>query len=168
MACRGVHFAIEPDAVERLASAKGNDAVLSIVSDVEELWDEEWLCETDKAWDAIQRCLTGGSLDTQPEPYPLAPCVLGGQQLYRPESEYSRSYFVCLVDARQVPDVARAMEDLSEQEMRTRYLALDPQQYDGPMGEDDWQYTWSYFTALRAFYQKAADAGRAVLFTVDQ
>ena len=168
MACRGVHFAIEPEIVSRLKAAGSNDELLAVVSEVEELWQKEWLCATAKAWDAIHRCLTGGSMETRPQPYPLALAVLGGEQLYRPESEHWQNYFVCLVEAGKVPDVARAMEALSQEDMRRRYFALDPQQYDGPMGEEDWQYTWAYFAKLRSFYRKAADSARAVVFTVDQ
>ena len=37
--------------------------MLDIVQEeIEEPWDEEWLLEMDKAWDAIHRCLTDGRL----------------------------------------------------------------------------------------------------------
>ena len=122
MACRGVHFAVGPHTADKLRAAGDNDEVLSIVSDVEQLWDEQWLCQTDKAWDAIHRCLTGGLLDTAPEPYPLALCILGGRQLYRPESEHSRAYFVCLVEADQV-QVRLELQSISSSFCQTPLLA---------------------------------------------
>ena len=45
---------------------------------------------------------------------------------------------------------------------------LDPDQYDGPIDEEDWEYTWDYFADVQKFFAKAAEAGRAVVFTVDQ
>jgi hypothetical protein len=35
------------------------------------------------------------------------------------------------------------------------------------MGEGDFDYTWENFLDGRRFYKKAAEAGRAVIFTVD-
>lgn len=64
MACRGVHFAIDNKAYEKLLTAGSDDAVIEIVQEeIEEEWDEKWLRETDKAWDAIHRCLTDGKLE---------------------------------------------------------------------------------------------------------
>jgi hypothetical protein len=169
MGCRGVHFAILPTIGDRLKQAKSNEDVLKIAQEeIEGAWDKDWLCQTDKAWDAIHRCLTDGGLSIQPEPYPLALCILGGRQLYEPESEYRRGYFISLVEAEEVPKVSAAIGAIGRDDMRRRYFALDPDQYDGPMGDQDWEYTWEYFADLQRFFAKAAHAGRAVLFCVDQ
>ena len=171
MSCRGVHFAIVDSDVNRLKKARSNDEVIEIVQDeIEEKWDREWLCETDKAWDAIHRCLTGGGLSTEPEPFPLALCVLGGKQIYSPEGDpkEGQDYFVCLVEAEDVPKVAAAIGQVGREEMRRRYFALDPDQCDGPMGEEDWEYTWDNFVDVQEFFTKAAKAARAIIFTVDQ
>ena len=54
MACRGVHFALTDDDRAKLLIATRDDDVLSVVQkEIEERWDTDWLCETDKAWDAI-------------------------------------------------------------------------------------------------------------------
>jgi len=59
VACRGVHFAITESDAARLLGAPDDTRVLEIIQDeIEEQWDEEWLYQTDKAWDAIHRCLT--------------------------------------------------------------------------------------------------------------
>ena len=169
MACRGVHFALEPNDVAKLRAAGGNDEVVDIVfEEFEAQWDGEWLCQTDKAWDAIHRCLTDGLLETDGEPYPLALSILGGEQLYQSDSPYSQEYFICLVDESQVSDVAEALGAITKEEFRKRYFDLDPEQYDGDIGEEDWEYTWNWFEPLATFFAKAAEAGRAVLFTVDQ
>ena len=75
MACRGVHFALSPDEAEKVASADDDDDLMATIEEIEDRWNREWLVETDKAWDAIHRCLTGGTLEYGPTP--LHKCVLG-------------------------------------------------------------------------------------------
>ncbi|RYZ66010.1 MAG: DUF1877 family protein, partial [Proteobacteria bacterium] len=64
MACRGVHFAITNDDLAALLNADSDGDVMEVVQSVEERWEanEGFICETDKAWDAIHRCLSDGSL----------------------------------------------------------------------------------------------------------
>jgi hypothetical protein len=99
MACRGVHFAIADDDLNRLRGAASDRAVMEIVDEVEERWEEDegMICETDKAWDAIHRCLTDGSLGFSSGEEPLRLCILGGEQLYQGD-EYRRvaSQVYCL------------------------------------------------------------------------
>jgi hypothetical protein len=97
MACRGVLFAIIEAEAQKLKSARGNDTeVLSIVQDeIEADWDEAHLCQTDKAWDAIHRCLGDGTL--QNGEGPLSLCILGGEQLHN-----DSSYIVSLLAPEQV------------------------------------------------------------------
>ncbi len=62
MACRGVHFALSSEEqlkMAELTKSQGN-VVEYIQEEIEDRWDREWLCATDKAWDAIHRCLTDG------------------------------------------------------------------------------------------------------------
>ena len=117
MSCLGVHFAIEAAEAERLTLA-GNDAeLLTIVQEeIEERWDKEWLCQTDKAWDAIHRCLTDGRLTSGNGEYPLSLCILGGQALYSGDD-----FIVRLVAPDQAADVGRALSTVTEQEFRRRY-----------------------------------------------
>jgi hypothetical protein len=69
MACRGVHFAITKIDGDRLLTASDDHAVLHIIQDdIEERWDEDWLYQSDKAWDANHRCLSDGTLDLTGEP----------------------------------------------------------------------------------------------------
>lgn len=52
MGCRGVHFAITDEQAQRLLAAEdqdSDDAVLAIIEEIEEAWDEEFTAETDKA-----------------------------------------------------------------------------------------------------------------------
>ena len=105
MACRGVHFALTAEEEARLVDEFHTaDELRDILAEIEEHWDSEWLQETDKAWDAMHRCLTDGSLLYVSGEYPLNHCICGGRQLFR-----GRNYTVSYVSAPQVKDVASAL-----------------------------------------------------------
>ena len=162
MPCRGVHFALTAEESARLLSAAGDDALVDVMQEeIEERWDEEWLCETDKAWDAIHRCLSGGGL--APDGSTLSKVVLGGRQLHG-----GVDYVVSYLTPDEVRAVARALPTIDEPWMRSRFATLGQHGYDGPGDDVDFAYTWESFQALRAFYERAADAGRPVVFSVDQ
>ncbi|GAA4469528.1 YfbM family protein [Novipirellula rosea] len=164
MACRGVHFALTDEQREQLLAIveSQGDVISFIQEDIEEQWDTEWLCETDKAWDTIHRCLTDGTLSDD-DSTPFHWCVLNGSRVY-----VGDDYIVSFVDAPNVKQVSEAIAPLSESEFRTRYNAIDQQDYGVPLSDEDFKYTWSYFTALRDLFSRAATANRSVLFSVDQ
>jgi hypothetical protein len=86
MGCRGVHFAVTEDELAALlARPHGDDRLEFLEEEIEErLFEEapERVCETDKAWDAIHRALTDGSLEPKAAGYPGSAVILGGQSLY--------------------------------------------------------------------------------------
>ncbi len=136
---------------------------MSWIDQIEQAWEKSFVVESDKAWDAIHRCLTDGTLLYVSGEYPLNHCICGGRQLYR-GSDYTVSY----VSARQVKDVAAALDNVTKAWMRRRYALLEPDDYNEvEMGEEDFRYTWENFLDIRRFYRKAAEAVRAVVFTVD-
>ncbi|MGL4422178.1 MAG: YfbM family protein, partial [Gemmataceae bacterium] len=134
-----------------------------IVEGIEEAWEEQFVVESDKAWDAIHRCLTDGSLLYESGEYPLNHCICGGRQLHR-----GKNYTVSFVTADQVKEVAGALSKVTKTGMRKRYERIDPAEYNEvEMGEEDFTYIWENFMDVRRFYKKAAAADRAVIFTVD-
>ena len=162
MSARGVHFAVPPAQEELLLAAKSDRKLMELVEEIEEAWEEPFVCETDKAWDAIHRCMTYGSLLYVSGEYPLNHCICGGRQLFR-----GREYTVSYVSALQVKEVASALAKITRAWMRKRYDQLDPEEYDEvELGDEDFEYTWENFLDVRRFYKKAAEAGRAVIFTV--
>jgi hypothetical protein len=162
MACRGVHFALTPEDEARLVDeTHDDDELLEAVEEIEERWDREWLVETDKAWDAIHRCLTDGSLEYGSTPFHK--CILGSDNLYEGDD-----YIVSLLRPAEVKEVAEAIEGIDREGMRRKYDAIDPDDYECELSDDDFEYTWSNFSDLRAFFRKAAEHKRAVVFTVDQ
>jgi Domain of unknown function (DUF1877) len=161
MSARGVHFAVTGAHDKALLAAKSDRKVMDLVEEIEEAWEEPFVKETDKAWDAIHRCLTDGTLLYVSGEYPLNHCVCGGRQLFR-----GRDYTVSYVSAPQVKDVAKALAKITKVWMRQRYDKIDPEEYDeGEIGDQDFDYTWENFLDLRRFYKKAAAARRAVIFT---
>ncbi len=163
MACRGVHFALSEEESRRLLAADGNEAVRSFVEEIEERWDEAWLAESDEAWDAMHRSLSNGTLFYDEGEYPLNRAVLGGKHLYDGDD-----IVVAYVPPHEAKDVAAALAPVTEEAFRKRYDAVDPDDYEGEHGEEDFKATWGAFQAVRALYKKAAEAGRAVVFAVDQ
>ena len=168
MASLGVFFALTEADTTALFDADGDDAVRRLVKEeIEERWDEEWTCEVDKAWDAMHRCLSDGTLAPNgtlaPDGSPRSSLFFGGRRLHLGDE-----YVVRFLEPAQVRDAADAIGELDESWFRRRYDTLDAHGYDGPHDDEDFGYTWEYFVEVRAFIQKAADAGRPVLFTVDQ
>ncbi len=163
MSARGVHFAVTAAQEKALLAAKSDRKLMELVEEIEQAWEEPFVSETDKAWNALHRCLTDGSLRYKSGEYPLNHCICGGRQLFR-----GRDYTVAFVSAPQVKNVAAALAKTTKPWMRKRYDQMDPEEYDEvEMGDEDFEYTWENFLGLRRFYQKAAEAGRAVIFTVD-
>ncbi|GIE77043.1 hypothetical protein Aph02nite_29930 [Actinoplanes philippinensis] len=155
----GVHFAITAEQEKLLLDADGDDdAVSEILGDLEEEWpDDDLKVDTDKAWDAIHRCLTDGTLDPDAGDPPLSLAVAGGRHLHD-------EMYVVHVTAAEVREVAAALLDIDEAWLRERFGDFGDD-YDGAADEQDFQYTWSNLADLRDFYQRAAAAGRAVIFT---
>jgi len=170
MACRGVFFALTKEEEAKLLAAPNSDAVVEIITEeVEERWDREWLVEMDKSWDAIHRCLGDGSLSRSQSSL-TSKAVLGGRQLTS-HADWIMSYLT----ADEVKQVAAAIAVINQLEFRRRYFALkktflwfDRTDYDGPIGEEDFEYSWSNFEEMRLFFAKVAVVGRSIVFSVDQ
>jgi len=137
---------------------------MAVIEAIEEAWwDEDNLVECDKAWDAMHRCLTDGQLEYGNGPDPLNHCVLGPQQLHQ-----DGSYIISFVPAEKVRQVAPALKGVTEEWFRNQYRTIVPKDYAPEYGEEDLDYTWGWFEGVQELYAKAAERGRAVIFTVDQ
>ncbi|UBF23852.1 YfbM family protein [Kovacikia minuta CCNUW1] len=161
MVSRGIHFALTNSQTEAVLAAQNDAELMSVIEEVEEEWNEEYLAQSDKAWNAIHRCLTDGSLLYESGQYPLNHCICGGRQLYNGED-----YTVSFVSAVQVKDVVAALSQINQHWMQERYFTL-PQNDYGILCNDDFQYIWKWFQEVRQLYKKASIKGRAVIFTVD-
>jgi len=162
MAGLGMHFAIGEEVVARLLGAEDDAAVIAIVDEVELDSDPACAFATDKAWDALHRCLTDGTLKPGVGTFPLSHVVLGGVQLCE-----DSDYLVSLVRADQVSAIADALTPIDRAWLRSRYDAFEFPDYEGVRGDEDFEYTWGDVDGLAEFFQTAARDGRAVIFTVE-
>ncbi|GAA2398374.1 hypothetical protein GCM10010191_01370 [Actinomadura vinacea] len=151
----GVHFALDQEQERLVLGAEGDEELAAVIEEIEETSDPHWHMPSDKAWDAIHRCLSA-------EDDGLSPVILGGRDLYEGED-----YFVAYVTAEEVRALAQALPSLDRERFSRRYFAMDVDEYPGPHGERDFAYTWENFEDVREFFARAAEAGRAVVFTVD-
>ena len=163
MACRGVFFALTDEQAATLLAAEGDEAVLVAVEAIEEAWDKDNLAACDKSWDALHRLLTDGELECGNGSYPWSHVVLGPKQLHEADD-----YFVSFVSPEQVRDVAAALTPVTREWFAERYRTVVPSDYASEYGDEDLDYTWSWFQGVRDLYAKAAERGQAVVFTVDQ
>src|SRR5262245_62055331 len=122
MACRGAFLALVEGQVEFLLSLDDDAAVVDYLNALTADYYRQGnrnLQETDKAWDAMHRCLSDGTLNPERGAYPLNRAVLGGRQLF-----HGRGYIVSFVPSEEVADVARTLESVTEEWMRERYFHL--------------------------------------------
>ncbi len=170
MACRGVLFALTENEEAKLLAASSADTVIELVTEeMEGSWDEDWLQEMDKSWDAIHRCLGHGSLKNS-QPSISARAVLGGRQLSDRDD-----WIISYLSVDEVKGVSAELASIEKSDFRQRYFGLrkkflwfDITDYAGPIDEEDFEYSWSYFEDMRRFYSKAAQANRATVFSVEQ
>ena len=164
MACLGVHFALNNEQYKKLLSAKSDSELISILhEEIEEEWDTEWLHQTDKAWDAIHRSLTDGKLEWNNGTFPLNAVIMGGKRIHQGED-----YIVTILTPEQVVETAVALKKIDEMAFKQGYENIAQEDYGGEKGQDDFEYTWAWFQGLPNLFDKAARAGRAVLFSADQ
>jgi hypothetical protein len=161
VACLGVHFALSAKQERKVQSAASNSIkLMDVIEEIEEDWDDENVVETDKAWDAIHRCLSDGSLSSEAGVYPLNNCILGGTILL------SGDYIVAFKSVETVRAIDAALGEIDQEQLRSRYENL-PADYED-QSEDDFEYTYQNFCDLKEFFARAALNGRSVIFTVDQ
>jgi len=181
MAARGVHFAITDTQRAGLEGiADDQEKIYFVQDEIEAPWDCDFLQETDKAWDAIHRCLSDFPPDTPwfypvdpslgsyalPEDhgsYPLKLCVLGGKRLMKSEE----TYFIRLIEPSEVLELVPALQAIDKKWMSDKYFEHCKGAWP-EYGEEDFEYTWEWFEALREFYARMAGNGRTVIFTADQ
>lgn len=167
MSCLGVHFALtDDDAKTLLLKVTSADRLEFVQEDIEERYfdDEQiYIAQSDKAWDAMQRALSGGPLRYEGGDYPLSLVVIGGEALYEADD-----YIMSLKTPAQVKVVAAALVRLTRDEFRKRYQAIATEDYGFDLTDEDFEYTWHWLQEVIRLYQTAAAESRYMLFTADQ
>ena len=171
MPCRGVYFALTPAQEQRLLACRCDDDLINLIyEEIEVEWDEEHLCQTDKAWDGIHRVLGDGTLSPKGK-ISLERVVLGGKSLHKGDD-----YIISYLTAAQVAELAPQLLAVTEPWFRERYFALAKKtffsigrsDYADFVSEEDFEYCWAYFESIRDFFQTAAQENRPIVFTVSQ
>jgi hypothetical protein len=75
---------------------------------------------------------------------------------------------VSLVTPEQAIDIGNALERIDEGWLHDKYDTIEASEISLPKSDQDWAYTWENFTGLGPFFKRAGEAGRWVIFTVDQ
>jgi hypothetical protein len=163
MSCRGVLFALTGDQAVAIQNAQNDESLMEVIESIEEEWNSEYLAECDKSWDALHRLLGDGTLNWEGGSYPLNQVILG-----KPSIHDDSSYIVCFKECGVVRDIARALRDLDRAKVKELYFSKVPPDYALEYGGEDCEYTCDNFEDIREFYLRAAEANRAVIFTVDQ
>lgn len=166
MACRGVFFALTcKQTDDLLALVTDNDRLNYVQEHIEAAWEQAHLYETDKAWDAIHRCLTDGSLSTTPAKSPVGKLILGGRQLHKD----TQTYIINFIDRGELGQIAAELKTVTREWMKKRYWQLRNTTYPQELISDqDCEYTLDWFSGIPDFIGRANDEGRCVIFTVDQ
>lgn len=179
MGCLAVLFALDEQQVLNLEAVPRQDRAYYMHEEIEEIFfDEypEYTQELDKAWDAMHRTLNGGELDYNEDTQPLCYAVLAGKPLYGVEFENGEyitpegedSDIITLKTPEQVARVAAELPKITEEQFREWYYKIDEEDYGYPMSEEDFNYTWEWFSDSINFWERAAAEKKYVLFTVDQ
>lgn len=163
MSGRGVLFAIDSvDERQLLSFAEPRARVAWVANTIEERWDEAWLHAVDTMWFPVHYCLHGSAGFPVTGAAAEAKAVFGGQALGVP-SLYSVDY----KDRDLVRLIANGLARMRDDAVWARAGLVDRKDYTGPQQSDLKVAVVDEIHALAAFYRKAADAGRSVIFTVD-
>jgi hypothetical protein len=167
MSCLGVLFSLDKVTVDKLKSFPSDEERLDYLQmEIEEEYfnkHPDKLAELDKAWDAIHRTLTDGKLEWTNGDYPLNHIILGGEILY-----FQQDYIMTLKTPEQVKDIFKSFDLVTKESFRDRYFKIDKDLYGSNTTEDDFDYTWTWFSQSREFWKQATEDNRYVLFTADQ
>ncbi len=163
MSCLGGFRAITKEELDKLRAVPRADRVPDYLDEMETVD----IYDVDKAWDAMHRALTHSKLEYGDKNAPGCWVVLGGEVL-RGDREGEEDYIVVCKSPDQVKQVDQFLQVLTEEKFRELYFAIDPEEYEYPMDEEDFGYTWEYLSDSRPFWHSAAEKGLWVLFDVDQ
>jgi hypothetical protein len=167
MSCLGVLFSLDKTTVDKLKSFSSDEDRLDYLQmGIEEEYFSKYpdkVCELDKAWDAIHRTVTDGKLEWDNGSYPMNHFILGGEILYS-----EQDYIMTLKTPEQVHDIFKSFESVTKDSFKNNYFKIDKDLYGFETTEEDFEYTWTWFSESRDFWSQASEEQRYVLFTADQ
>ncbi len=169
MSCLGVLFAVDEDVINRINGLEMSKRPQYISNELEDIYFDDYperTAELDKAWDAMHRTLTDGSLCFDCSNYPNGNLILGGEILYYDGEEYD-DYIITAKSPDMVKELAGNLEKIKKANFKKAYFDID-KTYQDELDKEDFEYTWEYFEEVIPFIRNAAAKNLWVLFTVDQ
>ena len=163
MVGRGFHIALSREHAKQLFAIKDDAALLKFLEELKSMPDLKKsgrILDLGTAWDPIHRCLTEGELDPTGGDFPLNHAILGGKQLHKGAEQA-----VVLVRPDMTRFIADALEELTEDDIRKKFLALNPQSYQQPIDEKHFMQMWIALQTLKDFYLATAENMEAIVFT---
>jgi Domain of unknown function (DUF1877) len=158
----GRHFALKLEDEKLLREIPDAERAEWIGNEVEERYTEPWICDSDKAWDAIHRAFGNSILDYEAST-PLRGVILGGEPLY-----FETDYIISYKSPGYVKQIAAVLKNLTVEQFRERYFSIDEAEYGQPLDEEDFLYSWHWLEGIKTFYNTVADVNRSVIFTASQ
>ncbi|GBF74283.1 hypothetical protein PA598K_02619 [Paenibacillus sp. 598K] len=154
----GIYVAISEEEARQLADGQ-------LLPDDMELYERDDQLDIDKSWQAISFVLTGELAGGSP---PLSYAVPTIGELLLDYGDYGAFYLL----PAQLAEAAQALSEISEEEFHNLYVQHSPiehQIYPVTEGEDPKElldYLEHHFTALVAYYRRAAERGQGMLFYI--
>lgn len=141
------------------------EEIEDIVFENEDLEDREF--DIDKAWHGIYYLLTGIPDLKQPIESILGLAIFGGTEIGEDIGYGPLRY----LEAKEVREIATALESISVRDLTSRYKVEDINKYDiypfsGEWTEDDKEYLIDNFESLVEFYRLTARQEEAVLLLI--
>ncbi|MEO2088534.1 MAG: DUF1877 family protein [Gemmataceae bacterium] len=160
MAGRGSFQAISPDDLTRLLALEGDERWDFVAGEVAARFVERM----DKLWAPIHCALSDGTIDgTLGEP-PLCNAVLGDHLVY--ESRWGS--YVHLKHPTEVAEIATELATLTRDQFADKWEQVEPNPDSDALGLSftrvEAEEFWPCVEGMRAFYERAAAEGLAVLF----
>ncbi len=96
---------------------------------------------------------------------PLGKLILGGLHLHSD----TQTYIINLIECGELPGISTALKKVTKEWLKQRYDQLRGTDYPQELiSEQDWEYTWDWFSGIPEFVSRALSEGRSIIFTVDQ
>lgn len=160
---RGVLFALSPvEEAQLLARREAKVRAVWVATVLEENWDRDWLLEMGMVWPAVHYCLHGAHAYPMPGAPAEAKAVFGGDAI-----GVSGLFSIDYKSHALTKAIASGLSKMRDEALWARAGLIERKEYEGPKGEAVQAAVVHAVHALKDFYRKAAEAGRAVIFTVD-
>jgi hypothetical protein len=163
VAGRGFLIALSREHAKQLFAIKEDASLIKFLDGLKGMPDLKKsgrILDLGTAWDPIHRCLSEGELDPAGGDFPLNHAILGGKQLHKGVDQTA-----VLVRPDMTRFIADALEELNEDDIRKKFLALNKQSYKEPIDEKHFMQTWIALQTVKDFYLATAENMEAVVFT---